>query len=304
MNIRQLEIFCAVMRARTTVAAAFELGISQPAVSNAIKHLEDNLGFSLFDRVGNRLVPTAEGKAVYQDVQPLQTMAEGLLQRLSDLRDTKRGHLRVLATRPLGDVFLPRVIKQFVKGRDDVHVYYDVQHLDGVIEAVESGFAELGVALEPPPRPTLDIKDLAKGRMVCLPQITRWRNELRCDPRISRGCGSYRLNRSAVWALQWRRRFTTALFPMRRTSRSCKAWWPALSLAADLVSPSLTNFPRCNGRIASLSPYHSSPQSSLQRRSSALQTGRFRVLPVALSRSPRRQRKNFRMPALSAVRPI
>ncbi len=75
MNIRQLEIFCAVTRSRTTVAAAFELGISQPAVSNTIKHLEDNLGFSLFDRIGNRLVPTAEGKAVYQDVQPLQTMA-------------------------------------------------------------------------------------------------------------------------------------------------------------------------------------------------------------------------------------
>jgi DNA-binding transcriptional LysR family regulator len=168
MNIRQLEIFCAVMRSRTTVAAAFELGISQPAVSNAIKHLEDNLGFSLFDRVGNRLVPTAEGKAVYQDVQPLQTVAEGLLRRLADLRDTKRGHLRVLATRPLGDVFLPRVIRNFAKGRDDVHVYYDVQHLDGVIEAVESGFAELGIALEPPPRPTLDIKTLAKGRMVCV----------------------------------------------------------------------------------------------------------------------------------------
>ncbi|MGN6461570.1 MAG: LysR substrate-binding domain-containing protein [Pseudolabrys sp.] len=165
--MRQLEIFCAVMRSRTTVAAAYELGLSQPAVSNAIKHLEDNLGFTLFNRVGNRLLPTLEGKAVYQDAQPLQTMANGLRRRLSDLRDTKRGHLRILATRPLGDSFLPRVIKQFSKDRDNVHIYYDVQHLDGVVEAVESGFADLGIALEPPPRPSLEIQTIAEGRMVC-----------------------------------------------------------------------------------------------------------------------------------------
>lgn len=167
MNMRQLEIFCAVMRFRTTIAAAHELGLSQPAVSNALKHLEDNLGFALFHRVGNRLVPTIEGKAVYQDAQPLQTMADGLQRRLADLRDTRSGHLRVLATRPLGDAFLPRVIEKFSKGRESVHVYYDVQHLNGVIEAVESGFADLGIALEAPPRPAFDIQTLAEGRMVC-----------------------------------------------------------------------------------------------------------------------------------------
>jgi DNA-binding transcriptional LysR family regulator len=155
------------MRYRTTIAAAHELGLSQPAVSNALKHLEDNLGFALFHRVGNRLVPTVEGQAVYKDAQPLQTMADGLQRRLTDLRDTRRGHLRVLATRPLGDGFLPGVIEKFAKDRDDVHIYYDVQHLNGVIEAVESGFADLGIALEAPPRPGFDIQTLAEGNMVC-----------------------------------------------------------------------------------------------------------------------------------------
>nr|WP_272213620.1 LysR family transcriptional regulator [Marinicella sp. W31]MDC2879581.1 LysR family transcriptional regulator [Marinicella sp. W31] len=46
MNLRQLEIFHAVMTAGTTVGAAEALGMSQPAVSNAIKHLESMVGFS------------------------------------------------------------------------------------------------------------------------------------------------------------------------------------------------------------------------------------------------------------------
>lgn len=167
MNMRQIEIFCAVMRFRTTTAAAHELGLSQPAVSNALKHLEDGLGFALFHRVGNRLVPTEEGKAVYQDAQPLQTMAEGLQRRLKDLRETRSGHLRVIATRPLGDGFLPHVIAKFADGRDRVHIHFDVRHLDGVIEAVESGFADLGIALEIPPRPAFDIQPIVEGRMVC-----------------------------------------------------------------------------------------------------------------------------------------
>ncbi len=167
MNLRQLEIFCTVMRTGTTIAASFDLGLSQPAVSNAIKHLESTLGFSLFDRVGSRLIPTAEGRSVFQDAQPLEKMANALRQRAKDLKDTKRGHLRVLSTRPVGDTYIPEVISTFMRGRAKVQVYYDVQHMDAVIDAVESGFADLGVALAPPPRPGLDITVIARGRMIC-----------------------------------------------------------------------------------------------------------------------------------------
>src|ERR1700730_12318928 len=43
MNLRQIELLRAVVRCETTVRAAQELGLSQPAVSNAIKHLEGQL---------------------------------------------------------------------------------------------------------------------------------------------------------------------------------------------------------------------------------------------------------------------
>ena len=64
MNLRQLEILRAVIRHRTTVAAADELALSQPAVSNALKTMEAQAGFALFERVNNRLFPTTEAMAL------------------------------------------------------------------------------------------------------------------------------------------------------------------------------------------------------------------------------------------------
>jgi len=170
MNLRQVEIFCAVMRCRTTVAAAFELGVSQPAVSNAIKQMEIRFGLPLFERVGSRLVPTVEADALYHDAQPLYAMSQAMASKLRDLRDTKRGHFRVLATHALGRTLVAPVLAQFIKRRSEVMVYFDVRPMEGVVEAVESGFAALGIALVPARRPGLHIEPVVDGRMlVALP---------------------------------------------------------------------------------------------------------------------------------------
>src|ERR1700738_1654762 len=74
MNLRQFEILRAVMRTRSTVAAAQNLGMSQPAVSNAIKHAESALGFLLFDRVNKRMIPTQEAQILLAEAEPLFLM--------------------------------------------------------------------------------------------------------------------------------------------------------------------------------------------------------------------------------------
>ena len=66
MNLRQLEILRAVVRHRTTVAAADELALSRPAVSNALKTMEAQA-----ERVNNRLFPTAEAMALHKESEAI-----------------------------------------------------------------------------------------------------------------------------------------------------------------------------------------------------------------------------------------
>ena len=69
MTLRQLEILRAVLRFQTTMAAARVLGMSQPAVSAALKQMESQLGFALFERVNNRLFPTEAARMLQQEAE-------------------------------------------------------------------------------------------------------------------------------------------------------------------------------------------------------------------------------------------
>ncbi|HCE4571298.1 TPA: LysR family transcriptional regulator [Vibrio parahaemolyticus] len=94
MNLRQLEVFYAIMQAGTVSGAARLLHVSQPNVTRVLAHTEQQLGFALFERVKGRLVPTQEAKALLPE-------AEKVYQQLGQFRSltnkVKLGtqHLRI-----------------------------------------------------------------------------------------------------------------------------------------------------------------------------------------------------------------
>ncbi|MGS6583360.1 LysR family transcriptional regulator [Vibrio diabolicus] len=94
MNLRQLEVFYAIMQAGTVSGAARLLHVSQPNVTRVLAHTEQQLSFALFERVKGRLIPTQEAKALLPE-------AEKVYQQLGQFRSltnkVKQGtqHLRV-----------------------------------------------------------------------------------------------------------------------------------------------------------------------------------------------------------------
>lgn len=64
MDIRQLTIFVEAARARNFRAAALQLGIAQPAVTQRIRQLEENLGFKLFHRINRGVELTPAGQSM------------------------------------------------------------------------------------------------------------------------------------------------------------------------------------------------------------------------------------------------
>ncbi|WP_178106883.1 LysR family transcriptional regulator [Pseudomonas mangiferae] len=167
MNLRQLEILRSVMRTRSTVAAARDLGMSQPAVSNAIKSIELNLGFLLFERVNKRLIPTQEAQILLEEAEPLFLIKELIDQTASQLRTGRRGRMRIVATSELSESLLPQSLARFRGSHDNVDIALETVRLDNVLEYVETGVADIGFAIEPHPRENLQYLPLAQLDMVC-----------------------------------------------------------------------------------------------------------------------------------------
>ncbi|MGR6432983.1 LysR family transcriptional regulator [Rhizobium sp. PAMB 3174] len=169
VSLRLLEIFGAMMRCETTVEAAEQLGISQPAVSNGIRQLESQLGVTLFERLHRRLQPTEEALQLYEEVRPVFGLLRSFSNRARSIRQGLSGRLRIIATPPLGHTVAPLALKHFLSTRPDVMVSYDVRRLEHVVEAVQNGTADLGLGLALDRKnPSVNVEHLAAGHLVAL----------------------------------------------------------------------------------------------------------------------------------------
>lgn len=86
MNFKDIEYFLAIVDAKTFSAAADNLFISQPALSQHIKKLEDELGLPLFDRKKRVVELTEAGTLFLQECRLLQQSYNRMLKRISKLK--------------------------------------------------------------------------------------------------------------------------------------------------------------------------------------------------------------------------
>ena len=109
MLLRHLSYFIAVAEHRGFTRAAAALHVSQPALSQQIRQLEQNLDVSLFERSSKRLLPTLAAHTLYNHALPL---IDGMQQAVEALRNFKGQALRTLAIGVLQILFgmLLRVI--------------------------------------------------------------------------------------------------------------------------------------------------------------------------------------------------
>ncbi|MFC7400664.1 LysR substrate-binding domain-containing protein [Chelatococcus sp. GCM10030263] len=148
MNPRQLEAFRAVMISGTVSRAAELMGITQPAVSRSIAELESFVGFSLFDRIKGRLVPTPEGQLFFRDVDASFVGLDRLRASAARIRDFGSGSLKVASLAALGSTLLPRATKLFRDQHPSVTVTLTVMSSSAVRNHVADGQYDLGLAAD------------------------------------------------------------------------------------------------------------------------------------------------------------
>ena len=133
MRARQLEVFTAVMRAGTVTEAARMLNISQPALSQILRHTEDELGFALFLREKGRLRPTPEAHELYPEAERLFGEIEGLRRKTADLRLGQAGLVRIGSSTPVAMSVLPGVLSAFRTRHPDIALRCNVAPVQALL---------------------------------------------------------------------------------------------------------------------------------------------------------------------------
>lgn len=167
MNIREIEIFRAVMVEGSVSKAARRLTISQPAASKYIAQLERRLNLSLFARSSGRLVPTPEGTALHDQVERLFVGLSQLEQFMADLGGEKRGHLTVACLPLLALTAMPEVVARFTQGRPDVSVSLQTRSSERIMEWVSARQVDVGVCFCFSRPPGIRIEPLVDLELFC-----------------------------------------------------------------------------------------------------------------------------------------
>lgn len=168
ISLRQLQIFRAVAELGSFSAAAERLHLSQPALSAAVRKLEDGLSARLFDRTTRQVMLTAEGEELKRLASRLIDEFEAVAVDLQDYLAQRRGRVVVAALPSLAAVSLPPVIARFKADFPGVEVTIrDTLHNE-IQDLVESGAADFGLTVAPDKTRNLQFHPLFVDRFVMI----------------------------------------------------------------------------------------------------------------------------------------
>jgi len=171
MNLRQLEIFRAVMSTGTTTEAARLLHVSQPGISRMIRHLESRMGVALFERRSGRLTPTAEARALHAEIEKVYRGVQHLRDFAAHLRFGTQATLRVLASANTALQLVPRSIATLANQHAGARVLFESVPAREVLKLLVSEEADLAVTSAAIDHPALEIEPIGHWQLLCaLPQ--------------------------------------------------------------------------------------------------------------------------------------
>jgi len=140
----QLAIFSAVAQERSFTRAAARLGMSQPALSRAMRQLEERLGVRLLSRTTRSVSPTEAGEHLLKVIAPRFEEIDIELALLSEFRDKPAGKLRITAGEHSAITILHPVLAKLLPDNPDLSIEIIVDY--GLTDIVAEGF-DAGVRL-------------------------------------------------------------------------------------------------------------------------------------------------------------
>ncbi len=205
----RIRVFRSVAQHLNFSRAAEELLLTQPAVTQQIKNLEEELGVPLFDRSGGRIALTPGGAALAPFAEKMKTLGEEAVAAVAGAYGHQGGELALGASQTIGQYLMPMLMAGFLKRNPKVQFKARSGNSDAMLEALLAREIQLALIEGPENRKGVHIEPFMEDHMVlAVPAAHEWANaeisleDLKKQPLLMRefGSGSRRVVEQALIA--------------------------------------------------------------------------------------------------------
>lgn len=205
----RIRVFRAVAHHLNFSRAAEELYLTQPAVTQQVKALEDEIGVPLFDRAGGRIALTEAGKVLRPFADKMKEVADQAFAAVAATSGEPGGELAIGASQTIAQYLLPTFVAGFIKANPRIRITTRSGNTEAMLEALIAHQIQLALIEGPDLRKDLHIEPFLQDYLVLvLPTNHEWADRevdadaLKQQPLLIRefGSGSRRVVENAIVA--------------------------------------------------------------------------------------------------------
>src|ERR1700761_3367591 len=203
----RLKVFRVVATHLNFSRAAEELLLTQPAVTQQIKALEDEYGVPLFDRSGGRIALTPGGAALLPFAEKLKAISHEAFAAVASAAGKHGGKLALGASQTIGQYLLPKLVAGFLRENPRISITAASGNSDAMLEALVAHRIQLALIEGPALRKDIHVEPFMEDQMVLVvPASHEWADHeidislLKAAPLLMRefGSGSRRVVENAL----------------------------------------------------------------------------------------------------------
>jgi DNA-binding transcriptional LysR family regulator len=168
MQIESFRVFRDLVESQSFSKAAQMNHITQSAVSQQIRSIEERFHIPLIERSSKRFALTREGELLYNTSKEIISSYDTLQNQFNEMRNIVSGNIRIATVYSIGLHELPPYIKHFLKEFPNVNVHVEYRRSNQVYDEVQSGTCDLGLVAFPSNKKNLKVESFKKDRLVLI----------------------------------------------------------------------------------------------------------------------------------------
>jgi DNA-binding transcriptional LysR family regulator len=166
MHLETLKVFCDVVETRSFSIAASQNYVTQSAVSQQIRMLEEKYGRQLLERTRGNVQLTPAGEILYQTSKEIVQRYQDVEAQLQAVANVVAGTVRVATVHTIGLYELSVQLKGFLKAYPQVQLMLGYARSTAIYEDALKGNVDLGVVAYPSRRPGITVLPFREDRLV------------------------------------------------------------------------------------------------------------------------------------------